>query len=227
MAATAAEIRDTVAPKHLAWFGHYLVVKRVSMQPNFHGLHASFLKEVDSPVLYKEVLRSTLESARELLGSSSISTNSKERQMLKSIGAWLGLITLARGRPLLRSELDLRELLLQAFESGRLIACVAFVSKVLEGAAAANAPRVFMPPNPWTVGILGLLRELYGLEHLKLNLKFEIDMICKVLEVELRALPTSNLLAHRMQPNLASTPDFSTKASQSPDAVPGLAIEDA
>lgn len=223
---TAAEMRSNVADDHLPWFGHYLVVKRVSTQPNFHDLHANFLREFGSPLLYKEVLQATLESARELLGSDSISTSTRERSMLKSIGEWLGLMTLARGRPLLRKELDLRELLLQAFESGKLIACVVFVSSVLEGAAKADAPRPFMPPNPWTVGILGVLRELYLVKYLKMNIKFGMDVVCKTLEVEFGAVPAADLLSQRRKPQLEGTADFSTKAAQEPETVPGLSVEE-
>lgn len=34
----------------------------------------------------------------------------------------------------------------------------------------------YQPPNPWTMGILGLLAEIYVLPNLKMNLKFDIEV---------------------------------------------------
>lgn len=37
----------------------------------------------------------------------------------------------------------------------------------------------YQPPNPWTMGILGLLAEIYSMPNLKMNLKFDIEVcIC-------------------------------------------------
>lgn len=72
---------------------------------------------------------------------------------------------------------DLKELLFEAYESGRLIACVAFVAKVLEGIPES---RIFKPPNPWTMGLLNAMRELYDVAEIKLNLRFEVEVrFCK------------------------------------------------
>lgn len=34
----------------------------------------------------------------------------------------------------------------------------------------------YKPPNPWTMGILSLLAEIYNLPSLKMNLKFDIEV---------------------------------------------------
>lgn len=34
----------------------------------------------------------------------------------------------------------------------------------------------YQPPNPWTMGILGLLVEIYAMPNLKMNLKFDIEV---------------------------------------------------
>lgn len=34
----------------------------------------------------------------------------------------------------------------------------------------------YQPPNPWTMGILGLLAEIYLMPNLKMNLKFDIEV---------------------------------------------------
>jgi len=35
----------------------------------------------------------------------------------------------------------------------------------------------YHPPNPWTMGILSLLAEIYNLPNLKMNLKFDIEVL--------------------------------------------------
>lgn len=34
----------------------------------------------------------------------------------------------------------------------------------------------YQPPNPWTMGILALLTEIYAMPNLKMNLKFDIEV---------------------------------------------------
>ncbi len=46
--------------------------------------------------------------------------------------------------------------------------------------------QIFTPPNAFTVAILNVLAELHQEADLKLNLKFEIEVLCKTLNVELR-----------------------------------------
>ena len=54
--------------------------------------------------------------------------------------------------------------------------------------------QVFKPPCPWTMGIMNLLAELHQEHDLKLNLKFEIEVLCKTLNIELHSLTPGNLL---------------------------------
>ena len=50
--------------------------------------------------------------------------------MLKNLGSWLGLQTIARNKPLLNKYLNLRDLLLEALEQGTLVIVMPFVAKV-------------------------------------------------------------------------------------------------
>lgn len=44
--------------------------------------------------------------------------------------------------------------------------------------------QVFKPPNPWTMSIMNVLCELHQEPDLKLNLKFEIEVLCKNLSLD-------------------------------------------
>lgn len=48
-----------------------------------------------------------------------------------------------------------------------------FLVQVLEPCHNSLA---YQPPNPWTMGILGLLTEIYAMPNLKMNLKFDIEV---------------------------------------------------
>jgi len=213
----AVEAAAVVRPEHYTWLANYIVTKRVAAQPNFQPMYRVFLERFGSRELDREVLRTTLEASKRFLSSEKIKTSTQERSSLKNLGAWLGRITLARSRPLLYRDLNVKELLWDAYETGRLFAVVAFLAKILE--AAAESP-VFHPPNPWTMAMLGALRELYDVTDLKLNLKFEVEVLCKALGVELKDIRPSNALHLRKRPDLRGNPDF--KAPCNPESIPGI-----
>lgn len=48
-----------------------------------------------------------------------------------------------------------------------------YVLQILEPCQSSLA---YQPPNPWTMGILGLLAEIYSMPNLKMNLKFDIEV---------------------------------------------------
>ena len=217
--AKVTEAQTILRSEYFPWFASF-VLKRVATQPNFQPVYRTFIERLGMKDLEREVLRVALDQAKKLLNSEKIKSSTQERSILKHLGSWLGRITLSRGRPLFFRDLNLKELLHAAYESGRLIAVVAFVAKVLEG--AADSP-VFRPPNPWTLGLLSSLRELYDVADLKLNLKFEVEVLAKTLGVELKDLRPSRALHQRRRPDLRNDPDFNPKAAQNPDALPGIA----
>ncbi len=63
---------------------------------------------------------------------------------------------------------------LQAYEKGKMVGVLPFVHNLLKG---CKESRIFRPPNPWIMPILALCREIYSLDLLKMNLKFEIECL--------------------------------------------------
>ncbi|KAJ3054880.1 hypothetical protein HDU99_007674, partial [Rhizoclosmatium hyalinum] len=114
-----------------------------------------------------------------------------ERSLLKNLGTWLGSITLAKNRPIKHKNLSFKGLLLEGYESDRLIVVIPFVCKVLE---QSHDSKVFKPPNPWLMAIMKLLSELYNYADLKLNLKFEIEVLCKKIQLDIKDIESSFIL---------------------------------
>ena len=110
---------------------------------------------------------------------------------------WLGNITIGRNKPILHKFLDLRALLVDAYERGRLIGVVPFIAKILDCAAKS---KVFAPPQVWTMSLMRLLAEVYQIPRLKMNLKFEIELLCNNLGLEIEEIKISRVLSQRVSP---------------------------
>ena len=91
------------------------------------------------------ILSETLSNIKSLLNNEKTVTSSQERALLKNMGAWLGSVTLAKNKPILHKHIAFKQLLMEGFDSQRLIVVIPFVCKVLE---QVNGSRVFRPPNP-------------------------------------------------------------------------------
>ena len=191
MESKVKELKALLKEVFYRWFGHYLVVKRVSIEPNFHSLYLSFLDLLETKDIDKAVLGETYASIRILLASEKTATSSQERTLLKNLGSWLGAMTLAKDKPIKYKDLALKELLIEGYQMNRLIVTIPFVCKVLE---QCKNSMVFHPPNPWLMAILRLLVELYQYADLKLNLKFEIEVMCRNMDVELKDIEPAGLL---------------------------------
>uniref|UniRef100_A0A804Q913 MYND-type domain-containing protein n=1 Tax=Zea mays TaxID=4577 RepID=A0A804Q913_MAIZE len=152
MEAKAKEFNEVIQEQYYPWFAQYMVMKRASIEPNFHDLYLKFFDKVNSKSLNKEILKATYENCKVL------------NQTLRA------------------KEIDPKSLIVEAYEKGLMIAVIPFTSKILEPCQSSIAYR---PPNPWTMGILSLLAEIYNLPNLKMNLKFDIEVLFKNLTVDI------------------------------------------
>ncbi|KAJ2719654.1 CCR4-NOT core subunit cdc39 [Coemansia sp. Benny D115] len=185
------EVDRVLQPRHFAWFSQEIIVKRASQEPNYHSLYLQFVDALNRPLLSKCILRETLVSIGRLLNAESTISSSRDRGYLKNLGAWLGGITLARDQPILRENVSFKDLLCEGFSGDRLIVAIPFVCKVLEQAARST---IFHPPNPWLMSIMRVLSELYVTANLKLNLTFEIEVLCKALNLDVNEITPSSIL---------------------------------
>eukprot|EP00124_Ichthyophonus_hoferi_P004310 Ihof_evm1s459 gene=Ihof_evmTU1s459 len=196
------ELKSFLPELYNPWLAWYIVVKRASLEANFHGLYIQFLDAVKMPKLTAIVVEKTYHYIKLLLDSPKMMTSSSERSLLKNLGSFLGQLTLARNKPILMKDLALKELILDGYKRSRLIYVIPFVAKVME---SCSKSRVFKLPNPWVTSILRILKEMHLLSDLKLNLKFEIEVLCKNINVDLNDLePTTTLKDIQTEPD--STP---------------------
>ncbi|KAN0075454.1 Not1 domain containing protein [Tylopilus felleus] len=192
--AKLTEMKDYFDDAYAKWFANYLVDQRISAEPNNHQLYLRFLDALEMPKLDKLILQETFIKSTVMLNSEKTMQVTSERAILKNLGSWLGTITLARDKPIRHKNLSFKDLLVEGFESGRLIVAIPFVCKTLEPSAKS---KVFKPPNPWLMAVIALLAELYHFADLKLNLKFEIEVLCKGLDIDLDTVEATTILRNR------------------------------
>lgn len=192
-----ADIRQILEFRYQQWFASHLVEERAKMQPNYHQVYLDLVRLFQDKTLSAEVLRQTYVSVARMINSESTMQNSTERTHLKNLGAWLGLLTIARDQPIKHRNIAFKQLLVEAYDTKRLIVVIPFVCKVLIQGVRST---VYRPPNPWLMDILTLLIELYHNGDLKLNLKFEIEVLCKDLNLDHKSIePSQELSQHRAQ----------------------------
>jgi CCR4-NOT transcription complex subunit 1 len=189
------DLTEAVEDRHHQWFANYLVEERAKMQPNFQPLFLRILTLFDDRLLWAEVLRETYNSVIRLLNTDS-SLGSTERGHLKNLGLWLGSLTIARDQPIKFRNISFKDLLIEGYDTDRLLLVIPFTCKVL---VQAKDSTVFRPPNPWLAEMLGVLMELYHFADLKLNQKFEIEVLCKGLNLDHKDIEPTNSIRARPQ----------------------------
>ncbi|PXF39648.1 CCR4-NOT transcription complex subunit 1 [Gracilariopsis chorda] len=180
------EMLAILKPEFFDFFAVYFVVKRASLEANVHNIYVDLLERMSEKTmsLLPLVCRTTYKRVNVLLAVDRSKT-SADRGMLKSLGSWIGSLTLARNKPILRRELNLKEALLNAYSNERLTTVIPLVAKVLE---ACRDSKIFKPTNPWVRGVLSLMKEIYSLADLKLNMKFELQILSKQIGIDLNRI---------------------------------------
>jgi len=216
MAQKAEDLKEAIGEEHFDYLAQYIVVKRASLEENFHGLYCRFIRLLDEPLLSKKVIRHTATAIKALLNSRRTRTDAGQKSLLRNLGAWLGLCTIASDIPLKHTDISLKDCLLEAYDKGSLVAVVPFVSRVLQ---QGRKSQWFRPPNPWVMAILRLMVELYKVAHIIEEIKFEVEILTSAFEIEISAITPSTLLKGRKAfagPGLITDFD-SVPAEEQPD----------
>ncbi|KAI9893478.1 MAG: hypothetical protein M1814_006775 [Vezdaea aestivalis] len=192
------DLIENLREPHYRWFAQYLVVERAKLQPNFHKLYLNVLDKLSNDLLDDEVLRETYDCVINLLNSQTIMQSVPERGHLKNLGGWLGSLTLAKEKMVVHKHIPLPELLIEAHDSKRLLAVIPFVCKTM---AQGVGTQVFKPTNAWVTKIIRQLIELYHHGDLKLNAKFEIEVLCKTYGLDHTAVEAATTIRDRPLPD--------------------------
>ncbi|KAI9293741.1 Not1-domain-containing protein [Neoconidiobolus thromboides FSU 785] len=185
------EFKSIINNSAYSFFSDYIVVRRISTEINNHPVYLQFLDMVAEQELSNMILDDTYKNIHILLKSEGTANSADERALLKTLGSWLGAITLAKNKPILHDKLYLKGTLIEGYLDKRLIVAIPFTCKVLAQGIKGD---VFLPPNPWLMGILKFLLELSKIPGSKNNLNFEIEMLFNKFNLKTNDIEPSNLL---------------------------------
>jgi CCR4-NOT transcription complex subunit 1 len=107
-----------------------------------------------------------------------------DKWLIKNLGHWLGMITLAQNKLISKDDIALEDLLNEACEKGseELLFVVQLVTNILASCSGGN----FGPDSPWTASIINCLFELYKKPNATLQVQVEIEKLCKALNIKLK-----------------------------------------
>lgn len=199
------EMKGLLTPNHHKWFAKYLVNQRAKLELNNQHIYATIVGGLKSQNLYSYVVIVTIRQMTILLnktvGDSNQGLTSSEKNHLKNLGSWLGRISLANDHPILRKDISFKNLLVEGYHQRSLEYVTPLVCKVLDH---AKSSKVFCYPNPWLLGILQVLKELYEIADLKLTLKFEIEVLCNELNIKLDHIESSHTIRNSKPEDIES-----------------------
>ncbi|KAH3688283.1 hypothetical protein WICPIJ_000754 [Wickerhamomyces pijperi] len=183
------EIGKSLSPNFFKWFSTHLVLQRVKTEPNNHSLYFKLVQSLNHELLTDYMILITIEELNNLLNLSE--ANPSDRSNLRNLGDWLGRLTIGRDRPLKHNAVSLKGLLVESYHKEKLTFTIPIVCKVL---AHSKDSEVFKHPNPWTLGLLKVLVELYKFGGLRLNLRFEIEVLFNTLALKINDIEPSTII---------------------------------
>lgn len=193
---TGNELKTLVGDAYHLWFAFHLVRDRAANEVQFHSAYIQMLQHIGDKLLLRTVVDVVCEGIMFMSVVCSEGQNLKEnsnmRNMLKALGEFLGRLTLARSLPLLRRDLDLRKLLLDGYQYGRLVAVMPVVTNIMQ--QAYESPVYRSLSNPWVKLVFGLLYEIYQQPNLKIMLSFSFETLCKTYDIKTDAVQPTALL---------------------------------
>lgn len=180
----AADLLSVLQSEWLAWLAYYIVKTRALKEVNHHELYAFFAEALGQPKMLEMLTNVTYDSINVLLKYVESAREAQcYRAVLKTLGSWLGLLTLARNRPLHSRSFDVKHHIYDAYERGNLAALVPLVCAVL---SHSKSSRVFRPPNPWLMSCLTTLGSLHQVSRIKQTIVFEIELLIGELQLDLQ-----------------------------------------
>ena len=166
----------------IKWASDHIVFKRITVcnQPNSFEIYVGLLARVAR--LERPVTKLTYKLLDRWFHLTAKSVNDNKIKQFKTLGYWLGRLTLARSEPILISRLNLKEILINSYKrKTRLAANVEVIVKILE--ASKDSKTIFCVRNPWLCPILCVLRELQD-KVTDNQIKSEVQRLFKIIQIE-------------------------------------------
>eukprot|EP01029_Cantina_marsupialis_P008743 TRINITY_DN2055_c1_g1_i1.p1 TRINITY_DN2055_c1_g1~~TRINITY_DN2055_c1_g1_i1.p1 ORF type:complete len:1894 (-),score=539.26 TRINITY_DN2055_c1_g1_i1:157-5838(-) len=212
--------RLTLPQKHMFnWLCAYIVEKMIKTDDKLHEGIMALFSELKVDFIEKQTYHLAITHVWLILKDRE-DDKKKSKQIsntLGCLGEWIGRNTLALDKPILRIDLDLKELVFYCFDNQLITKC----GKVLRGILQfGDRSTVFKLPNPWVLSILKLCKEIVTREGEKLSQIYDIVMIFRHYAVVMEEVESSSILASRHSlRRQASAKPFTPARIQTPKPV--------
>mmetsp|Transcript_24297 Transcript_24297/g.21464 ORF Transcript_24297/g.21464 Transcript_24297/m.21464 type:complete len:167 (+) Transcript_24297:814-1314(+) len=126
----AAEFRKILKDERLIqFFGKHIVYRRVPTENNFHTLFIQLATKINKRELFQIMIKDSFLILNQMIDNdrynnyiASQPENKKSKveinkSNMKNLAVWVGLITLARNKPITIRDIDLKGILLEAYEN--------------------------------------------------------------------------------------------------------------
>lgn len=172
-----AQLKDDVA---VCWFARYIISQKAPKESTKHETYISLVEKVGRKEIFNMLTKETYTLFSYVLANVFNSPeknviNAKDKNILKNLGSWLGLLTIARNKPIIMKEFDIKSLLVVAHENKKLDHILPLICKILIQGEKQGS--VFKPNNAWMNAILSILAEIAEMQDIKMAPKYEIQML--------------------------------------------------
>jgi len=184
----AHEIRNLLKDDTIIiWLARHLIVQKAQKDSAQHELYILLIEKINMKEVFNVVIKETYSLLTFVIQhlfntSEKVTLNPKDKNILKYLGSWLGSLTIARNKPIIMKEFDIKALIMNAHEAKKLDFVLPLVCKIL---IQGNQPgSVFKPNNAWMNAILSILAEIGEMSDIKMALKYEIQMLFRNLLIK-------------------------------------------
>ena len=197
----ALEIKSLLKDDNIIyWFSRRLISQKAHKEASRHETLISLVEKIgkkeifgiltkETYVLFSHVLSHIFNSSEKAVLSA------KDKNILKNLGSWLGLITIGRNKPIILKEFDVKTLIVTAHENKKLDSILPLICKILLQGNQTGS--VFKPNNAWMNAILSILAEIAEMQDIKMALKYEIQMLFRNLNLSENEITPSKLFQSR------------------------------
>jgi len=208
--------------KVLKWFAKYIVYQRAPLESNFHSMYINLVTKIGKKEIFTFMIKETYAVLNRIIEcDKAFSTPEKpyiqgnDKNSLKNLGSWLGMLTIGRNKPIVMKDFDLKSLIIEGYESQKLDYMLPLVCKIL--AHGIQAGSVFKPKNAWMNALLAILAEIAQMPEIKMALKCEVQVLLNNFGLNEGDIVPSKILQNRkmQRKNLGQrTPDMQDINSQ-------------
>ena len=214
-----------VDEKMIRWFCKYVVYQRAPIESNFHAMYLNLNLKLGKKELFTLMTKETygllnriLENDKAYGVTEKSSIQGNDKNSLKNLGSWLGMLTIGRNKPIVMKDFDMKTLIIEAYENQKLDYMLPLVCKIL---AHGNHPAsVFKPKNAWMHAILSILAEIAQMPEIKMALKCEVQVLLNSFGLVEGEITPSKIITNRkmqrrnMNPRAVGPQDYDLNGGQ-------------